>query len=66
MPITAAEVYGILLREVPDFSPQLQEHRSEWGEDPMLYLLLPGLLEIATKSIERAPQIYAVVERMLA
>jgi hypothetical protein len=66
MPVTASEVQAILLREVPEFSAQVLEHRAQWGDEPMLYLLLPSLRELAQKSEVRAFQIYAIVERMIA
>lgn len=73
MAIEAHKVAGILLRELPEFTEAVEEHRQDWGDDPMLYLLIGPLFTYVAKNrfaSERerlmfATRAYAVTDKML-
>ncbi|HEY6326479.1 MAG TPA: hypothetical protein VIW73_08235 [Candidatus Cybelea sp.] len=69
--IEDAQVVSILEDAFSEFGDEIHEHRRDWGNEPMLYLLVGRLFEFANalpsgrdRTI-RVQRVYAVTDRML-
>lgn len=68
--ITAETMFPLLLEACPDFAPAWEAHRTEWPDEPMLYLATGALAHHLIGLLERGetacfPAVFAVVERWL-
>ena len=72
MSIRVQDVDDLLSQALPEFAPAVREHRLEWGDEPMLYVLVGGLFNLLVDSSkmaqppgELARRAYEVVEKAM-
>ena len=63
------DVDRLLMDALPEFSSTVREHRSDYPDDPMLYLLLAPLFDFVVERFAGDPDVavraYAVVEKIM-
>lgn len=71
--LMASEVDELLVTALPEFADNVRQHRAEWPDDPMLYILIGSLFDLAVSAAREshngmslARRIYQVVERALS
>jgi len=68
------EVEALLISEIPEFAETVREHRQDWPDLPIEYLLIGQLYSFVVATLKNEPnsarreiarRVYAVVERVL-